>query len=296
MSPMPIIQSLISRRIFCGAAGGSIAAAMALPSQAIAAGATGATGAAITPSGRGGINLSREEQLEFLIRFMASLEEEDCTWYYYGRLLAQVGDTTPKAFCGLVGAETYWAKKQADGSYVLSASTFSYPTELNSDEPLQRFKNPYTGEVNTPVPNLYRNDRATVMTLDGMVHGEGLAPDDYNMSISQIGDLMFAVSDIGQAFRPQPHRELSTKVINVKEYENPAVKNLSGISNDVFISRWPKWMNMGDRPGHILWQVGAKKVRSHSELPPRYYNRIMSEHPTHLSARPGTAGTTDIVY
>ncbi|RYG87293.1 MAG: DUF1838 domain-containing protein, partial [Alphaproteobacteria bacterium] len=180
--------------------------------------------------------------------------------------------------------------------YVLSASTFSYPTKLDSDEPLERFENPYTGEVNTPVANLYRNDQATLMTLDGMVHAPGTPPDPYAMSISQIGDTMFAVSDIGQAFRPQPHRELSTKVIDAREYNDPKVENMTGISNEIFVSRWPKWMNMGDRPGHTLWQLGSKKVKSHSEIPPRYYKRIKEEHPTHLSARPGTNGKTDIVY
>ncbi|RYE60103.1 MAG: hypothetical protein EOO82_03615, partial [Oxalobacteraceae bacterium] len=93
---MPFIQSSISRRLFCGAVGGSVATAVAMPSLAVG------KGTAVNALGRSGINMSREEQLRFLIRFMASLKEEDCTWYYYGRLLAQVGDAAPKAL--VIGA------------------------------------------------------------------------------------------------------------------------------------------------------------------------------------------------
>lgn len=279
---MPFFEKLLARRSF-----GHLAAAATI-------GAVNAPAVAAESSSR--LAMSPEDQLKLMVRFQGSLEPEDCTWYYYGRMFAQIGDAAPKPLCGLVGAETYWIVPRNDGTFAMSASTFSYPTVLDSDEPLTKFENPYTGAVNTPVPNLYRNDSATMMTPAGMIHGPGLKPDPYNLSITQVGDTMLIVHDVGQAQMPQPHRELSTMFVSVADYRNPAVKKLKGISAEQFISRWPSWMGMGDRPGHTIWQVAAKKVMSPDELPAPYLKRIQAEHPTHLSAKPGTQGTTRTVY
>jgi len=290
---MPLIESQFARRSFAKLAVGG--ATVTLSGMANLA-SSSAMAAMPKPTGMGGIQLSPEEQLEFLVRFMGSLKEEDCTWYYCGRLFAQIGENAPQPLFGLVGAETYWVTARPDGTYLLSASTFSYATELDSDKPLLTYNNPFTGEVNTPRPNLYRNDEASILTKDGMVHGPGLAPDPYHLSITRIGDTITVVHDVGQSHMPQPHRELSTKFVSAKDFYNSKIKNLFGTAGDVFVSKWPSWMNMGDRPGHTLWNVAAAKIKSHDELPPTYLNRILAEHPTHLSAKPGTKGVSKQVY
>ena len=288
---MLLIGEKIGRRSF----GKALVGAAMLPALA-GSNLLASAGEASAAPGSGPWALNPTEQLDLLVRVMASSKGEDCTWYYSGRIFGQVGDQAPKPLFGYAGSETYWADKQADGTYTLSASTFSYPTELDSDLPLTSFKNPYTGEDNTPVPNLYRSDQSSWLTEAGMIHAPGLEPDPLRLQLSEVGDTLMMTHDVGQAKMPQPHRELSTKFISIRDIKNRAIAKLPGVSAELFISRWPSWMKMGDRPGHSLWQLGAKKVFSRNEIPAVYLRRTLAEHPTHLSARPGTKGSTSRVY
>lgn len=231
-----------------------------------------------------------------LIRMMASTVEEDCTWFYRGTLYAQVGDAAPTALCGLIGAETYWPVRQPNGDVVLSASTFSYPTPLFSEETLEEYANPFTGERNRPTPNLYRNDSATLLTEVGMVHVPGTPPDPHTMQFTRVGPWLQMQHDVGQAHLPQPHREINIIQTPLAEITDPKVHRCTGVSTGTFISRWPKWMNMTGRPGHVIWSVGAFKVASPQEMPQAYLSRVTREHPNALTAKPGTAGRSEVVY
>jgi hypothetical protein len=278
---MLLYERMLNRRSAMMGAGG-IAAAAVMDASPVEA----ASGVDLdTPEGR----------LTTLVRLMASTKEEDSIWYYSGRIYAQIGETAPRAICGMVGAETYWPVRQADGSYLLSASTFSYVTALDGG-PLDVFQNPFTGAANKPVPNIYRNDKSSVMTPAGMIHTPGVAPDPYVLTFSTVGDSVFLVHDVGQANMPQPHRELSTIIAPRKEFYDPRVQKIPAVSSVAFVSRWPTWMQMGDRPGHTIWYVASKKLNSPAELPEPYRKRLMAEHPLLISARPGTPGSTSQVY
>lgn len=236
------------------------------------------------------------EAFQTMIRMMASSAAEDCTWFYRGTMYAQVGDSAPTPIVGLIGAETYWPVRQPNGDVVLSASTFSYPTPLFSEEPLARFENPFTNESNTPTPNVYRNDHATLITPEGMIHAPGGAVDPHSLQFTRIGDTLQMQHDVGQRQMPQPQRELAVLSAPIAEILDERVRRVTASSADAFIARWPKWMNMGSRPGHVIWFIGSQKVRSPEEMPEPYLSRLRREHPTLISARPGTAGTTDVAY
>ena len=48
-------------------------------------------------------------------------------------------------------------------------------------------------------------------------------------------------------------------------------------------------LDMGDRPGHLVWHAGGAKLRSIDELPAEYRRRAEKEYPALLSADPAKA-------
>ena len=46
-------------------------------------------------------------------------------------------------------------------------------------------------------------------------------------------------------------------------------------------------MNMGDRPGHVIWHASGVKLRSIDDLPAEYRDRAEKEYPERMSANPG---------
>ena len=49
---------------------------------------------------------------------------------------------------------------------------------------------------------------------------------------------------------------------------------------------WFKWLDMGDRPGHLVWHAGGAKLKSIDELPVEYRRRAEREYPALLTADP----------
>jgi hypothetical protein len=54
---------------------------------------------------------------------------------------------------------------------------------------------------------------------------------------------------------------------------------------------WLKWMDMGDRPGHIVWHAGGAKLASINELPDGYRQRAEQDYPAMLTANPARGAT-----
>ena len=46
---------------------------------------------------------------------------------------------------------------------------------------------------------------------------------------------------------------------------------------------WQEWMEMGDRPGHLLWHAAGAKLNSIAELPDDYRKRAEAEYPERMT-------------
>jgi hypothetical protein len=50
---------------------------------------------------------------------------------------------------------------------------------------------------------------------------------------------------------------------------------------------WPAWMQMGDRPGHILFHASGVKLGSIDEIPDEHRLRALKDHPALLTLAAG---------
>ena len=58
--------------------------------------------------------------LRNLLRMSASLDPEDCPWYYNGTIFGIVGEEAPRPLYTFRGMEIYQTKKLEDGKYFLN--------------------------------------------------------------------------------------------------------------------------------------------------------------------------------
>ncbi len=59
-------------------------------------------------------------------------------------------------------------------------------------------------------------------------------------------------------------------------------------SSTVFMP-WLKWMDMGERPGHLVWHAAGAKLTPIEDLPSEYRRRAEQEYPQLMTANPAAA-------
>jgi hypothetical protein len=83
-----------------------------------------------------------EANLRALVRMTASLEEEDCPWYYDGTIYACVGEEQPRPLFTFSGVEIYRMLRVSPVEYRMIANTITYYRDLESSRFLYEFRTP----------------------------------------------------------------------------------------------------------------------------------------------------------
>lgn len=277
------MQQEITRRFFIASSG-----VLAVPTV---------TGCAATSATRGDLpDLTRpEENLSAMLRMQASLVQEDVPWWFDGTIYAIVGEEEPRPLVNFQGWEIYWVRPLGDGTYELTGHTTSFFYDHLTGERLDTFDNPYTGQTN----------RVTAAVQGG---GAGYG---FNYSVNGVRPTRFkdkmpdkplrlrwsSVRDViwmhaETQYPPgltQPRKQRQTMFAHLDDFVNPDVSNIPASFSSTVFQPWPKWMDMGDAPGHVIWHASGAKIGSLDELPTEFRARLEAEHPERMSAYPFAA-------
>ena len=79
------------------------------------------------------------------------------------------------------------------------------------------------------------------------------------------------------------HQLMSGPRTELHNSNSPKVYTIGAPS---FISPWPEWMNMGERPGHVIWVGPSRKVDRVEDYPRRLIDLVEKHHPDRLTAKP----------
>jgi hypothetical protein len=83
-----------------------------------------------------------------------------------------------------------------------------------------------------------------------------------------------------------PRKQRQSKFVTKANFLNKKRANPPTAFSATVFQPWPKWLEMGDRPGHILWHASGAKIGSLKELPADFRARAEKEHPDRLTANP----------
>lgn len=235
------------------------------------------------------------ENLRALVRMTASLEERDVPWWYDGTIFGVVPGENPRPLFKFEGMELYWMRHLPDGAFELTGNTVTFFRDLTSGEWLTAFRNPYTMAMN-PVPP----------AVQGGGPGRGFNYSVQGIRFSKLLDKLPAeplVLDWSFARDmvwlhnwtryppglPPPRWQQQTMFAAQRDFLDPKLASIPVVFGSTVHMPWLKWMDMGDRPGHLVWHAGGAKLNSIKELPASYRERAQREFPALLTADPARA-------
>jgi hypothetical protein len=274
-------QTTLARRsLIAGSAGGALAA-LAGP------------GAALASPAAGGRTVSRfmsfpTPQDEFIahFRFERDLKPESqaLTWYHF-TLFAVSPDVRPAPVVRYEGMEFSCFREVGPLTWAIHAHNLSYPRDIDTTAFTDSAINPVTGARVTPPVMELLND-------PGALYGpRGYHVLDAKTPVWLPSVRSFRVQGdevVVDHTRPKPEGwpkmfvESSTSFVPKAQFDDPKVTSLMCQTSGFYIFPFPAWMQMGDRPGHMIGAWYGGKIAGVEELPEDFYARTARERPALL--------------
>ena len=231
-----------------------------------------------------------EANLRALVRMTASLKEEDCPWYYNGTIYACVGEQQPRPLFTFTGVEVYRMLRVSPVEYRMIANTITYYRDLESQQFIYEFRNPYSGVVNQVPPAVVGTGRAPDSGFEYSINGvrptrsrDQFADQPLQLWWTAVGDYVWLHDST--TYPPglkAPRMQRKTNFIRRDHFLDPTIDRLPTMFTASVFQPWPAWMQMGDRPGHVVWHASGVKLKSIDEIPNEHRLRALQDHPAFL--------------
>ncbi len=229
------------------------------------------------------------EHLRAIVRTSASLKEVDCPWYYNGTIYGIVGEEQPRALYRFTGMEMYRMIHVAADEYEMIGNTVTFFRDLATNEFLYDYKNPYTNALNKPEAAVQggkagRGFEYSVRGIRPKMFKDKFPDETLNMWWTAAGDYVWLHdSTVYPPGMQAPRMQRKTNFVRRDQFMDPKVDSLAATFTAAVFMPWPKWMEMGDRPGHIMWHASGAKLKSVAEIPDEHRIRAMKEYPERMS-------------
>jgi hypothetical protein len=227
------------------------------------------------------LKLEPGEAFRQVMRLQRSLLDADDILHWYHFIMYAVPDegrTVPVV--RWEGIELSRHERIGDALYRMHGHNLSYPRDLDSGEFIDAVLNPVTAQRVplapmrlTQDPGLLRSPAGTI-TLD-----RASAPPrrDYRV-LRREGDwVKVDTIRVPPATWPQPFIEGGYEGALAADFDDPTQPWLRTEVSGAYVFPWPAWMQMGDRPGHMLGIWSGHKLRSVAELPVEFRRRAERE-------------------
>jgi hypothetical protein len=260
-------------------AGGSL-----LPEQVVAGSAAGA----LPDFGDPQVNLRN------IVRMQGSLEERDVPWWFTGMIFAVTGEReTPRPLVRFEGMEIYWFE-HVPGGYRLGGNTVTFFRDVDTNEYLQELQNPWTGQHDAVKPAVQGGNLGFSYTTEGIwpvrLSGESFGEPQrkpLRLQWHALGEHVWMQRQtVYPPGMPPMHGQRQSMFASRRDFLDRHLQALPATFSSTVFMGWPKWLDMKDQPGHVVWHAAGAKLRSVDELPRDYLERITREYPERMTARP----------
>lgn len=232
------------------------------------------------------------ENLDGMLRMQASLAEEDVPWWFDGTIYGIVGEQAPRPLFRFEGWEVYWVRPLGDGTYELTGHTVTFFYDLETGKMLETFDNPYTGKRDVVKASVqgggagygfnYSTNGVRPTRFLGKMPEKPLI-----LRWSRVRNTIWMHAET--AYPPgmkQPRKQRQTMFASVDDFSDRSILNLPASFSATVFENWPRWMEMGDEPGHVIWHASGAKIGSMDELPVAFRTRLERDHADRLTADP----------
>ena len=293
----PFTSALLDRRTLLAAAGATLAATPAL--------ALGAEAATPPPTARaaGAPPIDFADPVQNLRAFMRLTADVDpakeTAGWFGGHIFAVVDDQPLQMLCGVEGFGVMRVAPQQDGTYRVFNRELAFYKDPKTDEFIDEWTNPLTGERCQVSPIHNRIVNATVAPVVRQDFDGHLVERPFNPPWTFLDGNAFQVFELHAAF-PNPMKvaewpressgpvsrmsEIFQRSCRVADLANPALSSVPSTGTWTRIGPWLPWMLMGQARGHILYRTFIDKLGPVAKLPPKLYARTRERFPEFLRA------------
>ena len=241
---------------------------------------------------------STEGQLKSILRMSASLNPEDCPWWFNGTIYGMVEGEQPNPLFDFEGMEIYQVTKLGENVYEMTGNTVTFFRDHETKEFLYSYKNPYTNKT-LDVPASVQGGgpgRGFTYELSGIRPTvlKDKMPDnppkfDWNIAAGKVW--VHSSRSYPPGMTP-PRAERQTTFVPLKDFKNPRLAKLPTVFSSTFFAPWIPWLEMEGKKGHMIWHAGGAKLDTIADLPKEYRDRVENEYPERMTGKPaaGTGG------
>mgnify|MGYP001825179320 CR=1 FL=1 len=233
-----------------------------------------------------------QENLDAVLRVTGSLREEDVPWWYDGTIFGIVGEQQPRPLIRFEGMELYWVRHLDNGEFELIGNTVTFFRHVETGKMIDKFVNPYTGVTNTVKPAVQgggpgRGFNYSVRGIRPTPFMDKMPEWPLVLDWSFARDMVWLHNETQYPpGMPPPRAQRQTMFVPLDKFNDRAVQNLPTVFSSTVFMPWLKWMDMGDRAGHVIWHASGAKLESIEQLPSEYRARAESEYPQYMTADP----------
>ncbi len=227
--------------------------------------------------------------LRQLVRMQGSLDEEDVPWWFTGMLYAVVGEAQPLPLLRCEGMEIYWFRHVDDG-YLLGGNTVTFFRDVESGAYLDEFRNPLTGASVRVRPAVQGGKVGFHYSESGIRPAssrDSVADRRLRLEWHALREHVWLQHQtVYPPGMPPMHGQRQTLSVARGAFDDHGLAALPSAFTATVFMGWLKWLEMGDRPGHLVWHASGVKLRSIDELPESYRARAIREYPERMTANP----------
>ena len=231
------------------------------------------------------------EEFEAHFRIERDLVENQgtaLTWFYWMVYLVP-GDRPPIPLLRYEGMEYSYFRKVADHTYRIHAHNVSVPLSLETNDYMESMVNPLTQKRIATPTSLILNDPGTVHSPKGFrnLTGDGSYVVPYRQFRLENDTLKLDSIRSAPPAWPVNHMESSIQHAPYEMYLDKSITSLPTVSTGVYVFPYSKWLEMGDRPGHLLGYWDAHKIPSPQDFPDKFLTKLSEDYPELLEPRWG---------
>ncbi len=184
--------------------------------------------------------------------------------------------------------EYSYYRRVAPMEYRIHAHNLSYARDLKTGEFLRQIENPLTGRMLKVEPAVLLTDPGVLASPRGF---RNLKSDGKTwrqpFRVFRIQDDLVKFDSVRTAPPDMPtvHIENSCQWVSRRLFDDASIRSLPVEFAGVYLFPFPKWLEMGDRKGHMYGMWDGRKLGGPADLPVDFLRRTEREFPELLAPR-----------
>lgn len=240
---------------------------------------------------------SLEDRVYALAKQQGRVDDGKAIWRTRGVIYGFKAPDSPIPLVRFKGCEQQWVKRVSDAEFIKYNSLLTYYSDFETDEIVDGFVNPMTGEDVTFKPNWSRVPEGQSISVRGATLNivDKAFPDFYTKSsikdveMNLIGDTVsfHAKMRWPEPLVRNPYNQDNTFFAKLSDLQDPEQSWIPAHGAGQILM--PSMANIGMKDpdlGQVIWHVEFYKVKSWDDLPADYLAKALAEHGEDFDVNP----------